>query len=183
MNERFIIGVDFDGTMVKHRFPHIGDPVPGALEWLRKYHQKGASLLLWTIRCKQGSMGDVLTPAIEWSEQHGIYFWGVNENPDQRNEIYSHGGPPNWSTSPKVFAHIYADDSAAGAPLIYEAGHAPYLNWSLVGPHIEKVMHWYQQLGDVKIDTTELNHGSTIYSDRFDLSPQIELPEPRLIEL
>ncbi len=31
------ICVDFDGTIVDHRFPEIGPPVPGALDWMKKW--------------------------------------------------------------------------------------------------------------------------------------------------
>ena len=30
------ICIDFDGTIVDHKFPEIGQPVPGAIEWIKK---------------------------------------------------------------------------------------------------------------------------------------------------
>lgn len=33
--ETMYICVDFDGTLVDHRYPEIGKPVPGAIGWLK----------------------------------------------------------------------------------------------------------------------------------------------------
>jgi hypothetical protein len=174
MNDRFIIGVDFDGTIVKHRFPQIGEPVPGAIEWLRRFQQVGASLILWTMRCREGSMGDVLTPAVAYCASQGIHFWGVNENPQQRES--------QWSTSPKVYAHAYVDDAAAGTPLLRDPGNIlPYVDWSLVGPHVLDVLEWLTKAGTVRIDTSQLDHSGSTWSDRINTSPHVELPTPTLI--
>lgn len=167
MNDRFIIAVDFDGTIVRHRFPHIGEPVPGAIEWLRNFQALGASLILWTMRCREGSMGDVLTPAVAYCAHQGIHFWGVNENPQQRDS--------RWSTSAKVYAHAYIDDAAAGTPLVHEDGHFPYVNWSLVGPHVVEILHWLQTAGKI---TPQLGDGLGLST-----KPHVELPERNLIKL
>ena len=40
------IAVDFDGTIVDHRFPDIGATVPEAFKWLKAYKERGAKLIL-----------------------------------------------------------------------------------------------------------------------------------------
>jgi hypothetical protein len=116
-----IIAVDFDGTIVKHRYPRIGDPVPGARKWLQKFRIHGARLILWTMRDGQG-----LADAVEYCWAQGIAFWGINRNPEQ-------GG---WTESPKVYAGLYIDDAAFGCPLLYPRAGRPYVDWKVVGPAV-----------------------------------------------
>ena len=61
-----IIGVDFDGTVVTHKFPEIGDPVPHAIDVLRKLAAKNVRLVLWTVRSD-----DFLQAAVEYMAQRG----------------------------------------------------------------------------------------------------------------
>ncbi len=175
MNQNFIVAVDFDGTIVEHRFPKIGMILPGAIHWLHRFvREYDAKLILWTMRCREGSMGDVLSPAVEYCRVYGIEFWGVNENPQQKES--------RWSTSGKVYAHCYVDDMNAGTPLIHPPnGDLPYVNWDLVGPHVLSVLDWLQRAGKVRINTAELNQGGSVYSDRLNTSPQVELPTPALV--
>lgn len=128
-----IIAVDFDGTIVSHEFPDIGDPAPGAFEWLRKWQQAGAKLILWTMR-SDGRTGEgkengpVLTEAVEFCRQNGVEFWGVNSNPEQSS----------WTQSPKCYAHLYVDDAAFGCSLREnpKEGGRPIVDWSVVGPRV-----------------------------------------------
>ena len=63
-----IIAVDFDGTTVTHTYPEMGEPVPGAVEWLQRFQDAGAKLILWTMRShKNGS----LQPAVDYWVMHG----------------------------------------------------------------------------------------------------------------
>ena len=52
------IAIDFDGTIVDHRFPEIGKPVPGAFEWMKKFKEAGAKLILWTMRSDGQANGE-----------------------------------------------------------------------------------------------------------------------------
>ncbi len=123
------ICVDFDGTIVDHRFPYIGDPVPLAIQWLKRWHQLGARLILHTMRSDGARHGTVLSEALSWLEEQGVILFAVNENPDQKD----------WSLSPKPFAHIYVDDSAFGCPLVHPGGFVrPCVDWSRVGPVVEE---------------------------------------------
>lgn len=124
--KNFYIAVDFDGTIAKHEFPDIGDPVPYAIEWLNLYQKYGAKLILWTVRSdNQPNYGDVLTNAVQWSLKHDLLFDFINEHPEQ-----------DFSNSPKVHANIFIDDAAIGCPLIRELGKRPYVDWRHIGPAV-----------------------------------------------
>lgn len=113
------ICVDFDGTLVVHEYPQIGEEVPYAFDTLHELRTLGSRLILWTMRSDNRELdGDVLTDAVEFCRQRGIEFYGINKNPDQ-----------DWSTSPKAYANIYIDDAALGCPLINNHVHRPYVDW------------------------------------------------------
>ena len=127
-----IIAVDFDGTIAEHKFPDIGNPVPGAFHWLKKFREAGAGIILWTMRSDGQKHGPTLTQAVEFCRKHGIEFDGINENPTQKT----------WTCSPKAYAHIYIDDAAFGCPLVdsKEMGARMMVDWSKVGPAIMEQM-------------------------------------------
>jgi len=108
------ICVDFDGTVVDHRYPDIGEAVPGAITWLKKLQRHGARLILFTMRSNSKEGGNLLQNAVQFFEANGITLYGVNRNPDQ----------DSWTTSPKAYGDIYVDDSAFGCPLIQPKGFA-----------------------------------------------------------
>lgn len=119
------IAIDFDGTLVDHIFPEVGNPVPGAVEWVKKFKEAGAVLILWTMRCDGGDY-DYLTDAINYCKANGLEFDYYNEHPQ------------NWTTSPKVYAHRYIDDANACCPLKDNPrmGGRPFVDWDIVGPAI-----------------------------------------------
>ena len=43
-----IIAVDFDGTIVEHKYPAIGKEIPFAFETLRKLQTEHHKLILWS---------------------------------------------------------------------------------------------------------------------------------------
>jgi hypothetical protein len=119
-----IIAVDFDGTLVEHKFPAIGDEVPGAIVTLRDCVSLGARIILWTMRSDGMSGGDLLTAAVEWLRERGVEPWGVNVNPEQ-----------DWSGSPKAYAQVYIDDAGLGIPLIKSpTGGRPMVDWRRIRP-------------------------------------------------
>lgn len=111
-----IIAIDFDGTLVRHEYPKIGEEVPGAVSVCQRLISAGHRLILWTIRD-----GQQLIDAIEWAEDKNINFWGINCNPNQ-----------HWSKSPKAYAQLYIDDAALGCPLIYPLDGPPYADWEAI---------------------------------------------------
>lgn len=117
--------IDFDGTVVKHAFPLIGEDI-GAWPWLKKAQDLGATFILFTMRSKLGAEGDYISEAVELFEKNGIKLFGVNENPTQKS----------WTTSPKAYAHMYVDDAALGVPLVRPWGERPYVDWEVVGPQL-----------------------------------------------
>lgn len=121
------ICVDFDGTIVDHRYPEIGDPVPEAIVWLQKWQELGAKIILFTMRADGPPSGDLLSEAVQYLERNGVKLFGINRNPDQ----------DSWTSSPKAYAKIYVDDAAYGCPLIRPHGFArSCVDWALVGPDI-----------------------------------------------
>jgi Predicted hydrolases of the HAD superfamily len=74
------IAVDFDGTIVEHEYPKIGEPVPFAIEVLKKLKNEGHTLILWTVRS-----GSLLKDAISYCESNGLTFYAANQNyPDEK---------------------------------------------------------------------------------------------------
>ena len=119
----YVIAVDFDGTCVEHNYPAVGMDVEGAVEVLRTLNKHGHRIILNTMRS-----GQRLEAAVRWFRDRKIELWAVNRNPEQEC----------WTSSPKVYADIYIDDSALGCPLIFLEGvRRPVVNWSKVRQLLE----------------------------------------------
>ena len=113
-----IIAVDFDGTCVTHEYPAVGKERPYAASAMRALVEAGHKLILYTMRS-----GLELQDAVEWFAERNIPLWGVNCNPEQHR----------WTSSPKVYANLYIDDAALGAPLsFFDDGSRPAVNWTAV---------------------------------------------------
>ena len=112
------IAVDFDGTCVTHDYPRIGKEI-GAPKVLKRLVEAGHKLILNTMRS-----GKELQDAIHWFNINGIELYGVNENPTQKH----------WTTSPKVYAHMYIDDAAFGCPLrnVPDFSDRPFVDWDSI---------------------------------------------------
>lgn len=104
------IAVDFDGTIVKHRYPEIGSEIPFATQTLKMLIEDGHRLILWSVR-----EGELLDEAVEWCRQRGVEFFAVNkdypEEEEDKNQHFSRklkvdlwiddrnvGGLPDWGT-------------------------------------------------------------------------------------
>lgn len=61
MLKPIIIAIDFDGTVVDHRFPDVGPDAPGALPVLRKIVEKGHKIILWTMRSGEAERRDPIS--------------------------------------------------------------------------------------------------------------------------
>lgn len=96
------IAVDFDGTIVEHCYPKIGEEIPFATETLKILAQERHKLILWTVR-----EGELLEEAIEWCRQRGVFFYSVNK--DYPEEEKSHNG-----FSRKLKADLFIDDRNLG---------------------------------------------------------------------
>lgn len=69
------IAIDFDGTIVEHRYPAIGREIPYAIETLKKLQQDRHKLILWTAR-----EGKLLEDAVEFCKARGLEFYAVNSD-------------------------------------------------------------------------------------------------------
>jgi hydroxymethylpyrimidine pyrophosphatase-like HAD family hydrolase len=117
------IGIDFDGTVVKHKYPEIGEPIDGAIETLQRLQNAGHKLILYTMRSEER-----LAEAVEYLEENGIKLYSVNENPSQKH----------WTTSPKIFCNLYIDDASLGCPTLTDLDEGtgksikPFVDWERV---------------------------------------------------
>ncbi len=96
-----VIAVDFDGTIVEHKFPDIGKEMLFAFATLKALQQKGHKLILWTIRT-----GATLEAAVEFCRQNGVEFYAVNKNyPEEELDA---------KVSRKLNADVFIDDRNLG---------------------------------------------------------------------
>lgn len=116
--------IDFDGTVVTHEYPNIGEDI-GATPVLHKLINNGHNLILFTMRS-----GDKLNEAVNWFKEHSIPLYGIQKHPTQHT----------WTTSPKAYGQLIIDDTALGIPLVKPANSAssylrkarPYVDWAIV---------------------------------------------------
>ena len=99
------IAVDFDGTIVEHKYPAIGREKPFAIETLKQLVAEGNRLILWTSRD-----GELLQDAITFCRKRGLEFYAVNSNRPQGSLFDGRVA----STSVKVVADVYIDDKNLG---------------------------------------------------------------------
>ena len=97
------IAVDFDGTIVEHRYPKIGEERPFAIETLKMLIRDHHQLILWSVR-----EGELLDEAVQWCRERGVEFWAVNR--DYPEEEARH----NQHFSRKLKADIFIDDRNLG---------------------------------------------------------------------
>lgn len=104
-----IIAVDFDGTIVEHKYPAIGKEMLFAFSTLRALQSKGHRMILWTYR-----KGDKLQEAVDFCKENGFEFYAVNENyPGEIKE---------GDFSRKLAADIFIDDRNVGG----------FLGWDVI---------------------------------------------------
>jgi len=95
------IAVDFDGTIVEHKYPKIGRPFPFAIEVLRALQKKGHQIILWTFRSDLE-----LEEAVDFCLNNGLEFYAVNKNyPEEQMD---------YEVPRKIHADIYIDDRNIG---------------------------------------------------------------------
>jgi len=97
------IAVDFDGTIVEHRYPEIGPEKPFAVQTLRMLIQERHQLILWSVR-----EGELLDEAINWCRERGIEFYAVNR--DYPEETFTN----NDHFSRKLKVDLFIDDRNLG---------------------------------------------------------------------
>ena len=112
-----LIAVDFDGTIVEHKYPEIGEEIPFAIQTLKMLRQDGHKLILWSVR-----EGELLDVAVEWCRERGLEFYAVNRDyPEETVDNNPHftrklkvdvfiddrnlGGLPDWGTIYHMIRH------------------------------------------------------------------------------
>ena len=118
MNQPITIAVDFDGTIVEHKYPAIGNELPFAIHTLKALQAKGHRLILWTSRA-----GKELDVAVNFCREKGLEFYAINKNypeekltenvsrkiiADQYIDDRSLGGIPSWI---EIYQMIHPEDS------------------------------------------------------------------------
>lgn len=119
------IVIDFDGTVVPHKFPSIGDRDIGSIPVLKELVEQGHKLILFTMR-SDTDKGHFLSEAVRWFTDNNITLYGIQKNPTQSY----------WTTSPKAYGELIIDDAALGCPLVYGVEDRPYVDWVKVRKYL-----------------------------------------------
>ena len=107
------IAVDFDGTIVEHKYPYIGKEIPFAIETLKRLAEDRHKLVLWTVR-----EGRLLDEAVAFCRERGLEFYAVNQDDPDTVPVKSN------HHSRKLKVDVFIDDrNVGGLPdwgMIYE---------------------------------------------------------------
>ena len=107
------IAVDFDGTIVEHKYPYRGKEIPFAFDTLKRLQEENHRLILWTVR-----EGRLLEEAIEYCRQKGLEFYAINQDEPDNVPVKSN------RISRKLKVDVFIDDrNIGGLPdwgMIYE---------------------------------------------------------------
>jgi histidinol phosphatase-like enzyme len=98
MRNKKILAIDFDGTIVEDKYPHIGELKDGAKYYINKFKEDGYKVILWSSR-----NGIPLLKAIEFLTKEGITFDEYNNS--CRENVAKYG-----EDTRKIFADVYIDD-------------------------------------------------------------------------
>ena len=94
-----VAAIDFDGTLFEEKYPEIGSPIRGTIEFVKYLKEEGVQLILHTNR-----EGKLLEDAVEACKSVGIEFDAINQNLQWRIDT--------WGESRKIGADVYIDDKA-----------------------------------------------------------------------
>ena len=114
-----IMAVDFDGTLVRDKFPEIGLERENFCRAIRILQKMGVKSILWTSRT-----GSALDEAIEWCEDHDLHFDAINKNLPEVIEL-------TGTDTRKVYANVYFDDRNKS------------ISDSLMNSRIEDIWKWF----------------------------------------
>lgn len=117
------IAIDFDGTIVEHRYPEIGRERPMAIATLLQLQREGHQLILWSVR-----RGKLLQDAVEWCAERGLKFYAINaNNPEDTLALNAASREPATEPCQKITVDLYVDDrNVGGLPhwsIIYQLIH------------------------------------------------------------
>ena len=140
------IAIDFDGTIVEHRYPEIGPEIPFAIDTLKMLINDRHRLILWSVR-----EGGLLEEAVEYCRKRGVEFYAVNKDyPEEKTtdrnfsrklkvdmfiDDRNLGGIPDWGTiyrmikEKKSYADIVKEEMAEQSEDYYK----PKRKWRQLG--------------------------------------------------
>jgi len=98
-----IIAVDFDGTIVDHRYPEIGREKPFAINVLKRLAEEGNKIILWSVR-----EGKLLEEAVQYCRERGLEFYAVNSE-EPSDALFG-----RVQSTRKLRADLYIDDRNLG---------------------------------------------------------------------
>ncbi len=120
-----VIAVDFDGTIVEHRYPAIGREIPFATETLKMLIKEQHKIILWSVR-----EGKLLDEAVEWCRERGVEFYAINR--DYPEETLTN----NNHFSRKLKADLFIDDrNIGGLP-----------DWGTIYNMVHNKQTWYDMM-------------------------------------
>ena len=131
-----IIAVDFDGTIVEHRYPAIGNEIPFAIETLKRLSEERHRLILWSVR-----EGKLLEEAVRFCSDRGLKFYAVNSNYPEENKNHE-----NFSR--KLKADLFIDDRNVGG----------LFDWN----SIYRIIHYRLKLADLVDETLDDKLGEAV---------------------
>lgn len=132
-----LIAVDFDGTIVEHRYPEIGPEIPFAIQTLKMLQKEGHRLVLWSVR-----EGKLLEDAVDFCRERGLEFYSVNSN-------YTEEQTDHQNFSRKLKANVFIDDRNVGG----------MLDWG----SIYRIIHYRIKFADLIADALEERLGELEY--------------------
>lgn len=136
-----IIAVDFDGTIVEHKYPSIGKEIPFAIETLKKLREDRHTLILWSVR-----EGKLLQEAVDFCRERGLEFYAVNSNYPEEKGSHDH-------FSRKLKADLFIDDrNLGGLP-----------DWGTIYKMVSKKLTYEDLLNDFEDESSADNNNSSRY--------------------
>jgi hydroxymethylpyrimidine pyrophosphatase-like HAD family hydrolase len=132
--DKLILAIDFDGTIVEDAYPGIGKPQLFVFETLKRLQQEGHRLILWTYRD-----GKKLQEAVDFCSANGIEFYAVNKS--FQEEQY------DSKKSPKIHADLFIDDRNIGGFIGWGKIHQMLIDETpLIEPKAKKkgLLDWFK---------------------------------------
>ncbi len=96
------LAIDFDGTIVSHAYPNIGEPIKNAKEVMDRLMERGHKIVIWTAR-----NGKDLEKVRNWLIKNKYHFECINKN------IINAPYRP-W---PKIYCDLFIEDRNVGGLL------------------------------------------------------------------
>ncbi len=132
------IAVDFDGTIVEHKYPYIGKEIPFAIDTLKRLAEERHKLVLWTVR-----EGRLLDEAVAFCKERGLEFYAINQDEPDNVPVKSN------HRSRKLKVDLFIDDrNVGGLP-----------DWGMIYEMISRKMTYEELLKDPNRDYDDDSKG------------------------